>query len=433
MARYLKRPKDPEPVKEHVRDTVSEMLATIERERESAVIEYSRRLDGWTPQSFVLSADDVARATAAVPDDLRQHIDIALGQVRAFAEAQRSTLTELEVELAPGVVLGHRYVPVEHVGAYVPGGAYQMFASSFMTIGVAKVAGVSDVTAAAPPFKGEAMKPIMLHAIAQSGADRVLCLGGVQALATLAFGLFDLSPVDILVGAGNNYVAEAKRQLFGRVGIDLLAGPTEILVVADESADPRLVAIDLLAQAEHGPTSPALLVTTSEDLARAVIAEVESWLGDSWPTPEITRTSWNDYGTVIVAESVEETVALANEIAPEHLELQVASELLQQYEAALRNYGSLFVGEQATVAYGDKGIGTNHVLPTGRNARFTGGLWVGMFLKMLTFQRVTAEGTRFIAPTISAIASAEGMLGHALSADARIERLVPERPVGARR
>jgi sulfopropanediol 3-dehydrogenase len=298
-----------------------------------------------------------------------------------------------------------------------------MLASSFMTIGVAKVAGVADVTAAAPPFQGELMKPLMLHAIASSGADRVLCLGGVQALAALAFGLFELEPVDMLVGAGNAYVAEAKRQLFGRVGIDLLAGPTEVLVIADESADPRLVAADLLAQAEHGPTSSAVLVSTSESLARAVLAETERWLGDSWPTPEITRASWRDYGAIVVTESDEEAVALANEMAPEHLEVQVASDLVPWYEASLKNYGSLFVGDESTVAYGDKGVGTNHVLPTSRNARFTGGLWVGMFLKMLTYQRLTPEGTRFIAPTISAIAAAEGMLGHAISADARIERL----------
>jgi sulfopropanediol 3-dehydrogenase len=430
VVEYLKTPKDSEPARRHVQETVAVMLAKIEREREAAVREYSQRLDRWAPSSFLISADELARATAAVPDDLKHHVDLALGQVRSFAAAQRATLTDLEIEISPGVVLGHRHVPVERVGAYVPGGAYQMFASSFMTVGVAKVAGVLDVTAAAPPFKGALMNPIMLHAIASSGADRVLCLGGVQALATLAFGLFGLDPVDVLVGAGNAYVIEAKRQLYGRVGIDLLAGPTEVLVIADESADPHLVAIDLLAQAEHGPTSPAVLVTTSEPLAQAVLHEIESLLAGEWPTLEITRISWGDCGAVIVVGSDEEAVAVANDIAPEHLEVQVQSHLLPWYEANLRNFGSLFVGDEATVAYGDKGVGTNHVLPTARSARFTGGLWVGMFLKMQTFQRLTPEGTRLIAPTISAIAAAEGMLGHALSADVRIERLGTEAEIG---
>ena len=423
MPTYLKTPKDIGPVKEHVRETVSEMLKTIERKGEAAVREYSLQLDGWAPETFVVTDDDIVRAREATPDALRQHIELALTQVRSFAEAQRATLGDLELEAAPGIILGHRYVPVERVGAYVPGGAYQMFASAFMTVAVAKVAGVPRVTAVAPPYERASMKPVMLHAIATSGADQVLCIGGVQALATLAFGLFEIEPVDMLVGAGNAYVAEAKRQLFGRVGIDLLAGPTEVLVIADDSADPRLVATDLLAQAEHGPTSPAVLVTTSETVARAVLDDVDDLLANGWPTAEVAGTSWRDYGAVIVVESNEEAVAVANDLAPEHLEVQIERSMLPWYEERLRNYGSLFVGDESTVAYGDKGVGTNHVLPTGRNARFTGGLWVGTFLKMLTYQRVDREGTRFIAPTIAAIARAEGMLGHALSADARIERL----------
>ena len=426
MATYLKKPKDAEPVRQQVRETVSEMLARIERERESAVREYSERLDGWSPESFLVSASDIAAAHAEVPDELNGQIEIALGQVRKFAAAQRATLSDLETEVSPGIVLGHRHIAVERVGAYVPGGVYQMFASSFMTVAVAKAAGVENVTAATPPFHGAMMKPLMLQAIARSGADRVLCLGGVQAVATLAFGLFGLEPVDILVGAGNAYVAEAKRQLYGRVGIDLVAGPTEVLVIADASADPHLVAIDLLAQAEHGPTSSATLVTTSEQLGQAVMQEVDRLLVAEWPTAEVAGTSWRDYGTVIVVDSDDEAVRVANEIAPEHLEVQVEEALLPWYESQLRNYGSLFVGEEATVAGGDKGVGTNHVLPTGGNARFTGGLWVGMFLKTLTFQRLTPEGTRFIGPTISAIANAEGMFGHALSADVRLQRLATE-------
>jgi sulfopropanediol 3-dehydrogenase len=429
VATYLKQPKDPAPVNRHVRETVSEMLATIERDRETAVRDYSARLDDWSPDSFVLTAEDVAQAADAVPDDLKHHIGVALRQVRGFATAQRETLRDLEVELSPGIVLGHRFVPVDRVGAYVPGGLYQMFGSSFMTVAVAKVAGVAEITASAPPFNGGRMKPLMLYAIATSGADRVLCLGGVQALATLAFGLFELEPIDMLVGAGNAYVAEAKRQLFGRVGIDLLAGPTEVLVLADASADAQLVAIDLLAQAEHGPTSPTVLVTTSESLARDVLIETDRLLEGGWPTADVARVSWGDYGAVIIAESDQEAVDIANQMAPEHLEVQVEAEKLSWFEASLRNYGSLFVGDESTVAYGDKGVGTNHVLPTARNARFTGGLWVGAFLKMLTSQRITPEGTRFIAPTISAIAEAEGMFGHALSADVRLERLAAERPL----
>lgn len=433
MTVYLKSPVGASAVSDQVRQTVSEMLTTIERGREAAVKEYSERLDGWAPDSFLLSPDDVARARDRVSDELKEHIEVALGQIRAFADAQRSTLTDLETEISPGIVLGHHLIPIERVGAYVPGGAYQMFASSFMTVAVAKAAGVGDVTATAPPHAGGLMKSVMVHAIASSGADRILCLGGVQALATLAFGLFGLDPVDLLAGAGNAYVAEAKRQLYGRVGIDLLAGPTEILVIADEAADPRIVAIDLLAQAEHGPTSPAVLVTTSETLARAAVEEIDSLLTGEWPTKEITRRAWSDHGAVIVAESDDEAVRLANDLAPEHLELQVKSVLLPWYEAHLRNYGSLFVGDESTVAYGDKGVGTNHVLPTGRNARFTGGLWVGTFLKVQTFQRLRPEGARFVAPTISAIASAEGMLGHALSADVRLGRLgepAPQRGEG---
>lgn len=398
------------------------MLAKIERERESAVRFYSDRLDGWVPDSFVVSSDDIARATAAVPEELKQHIDVALGRIRAFAQAQRATLTDLEIEIAPGTVLGHRHIPVSRVGAYVPGGVYQLFASSFMTIAVAKEAGVPSVTGAAPPFKGDLMGPLMLHALARSGADAILCLGGVQAIASLAFGLFGLEPADMLVGAGNAYVAEAKRQLYGRVGIDLVAGPTEVLVIADESADARLVAVDLLAQAEHGPTSSAILVTTSEQLARDVLTQTEVLLETDWPTPEITTVSWREYGGVILADSDDDAATVANDLAAEHVELQVAPERQAWYEAQLRNYGSIFVGEDSTVAFGDKGVGTNHVLPTGRSARFTGGLWVGSFLKLATFQRITPDGVRSIAPTVSAIATAEGMLGHALSADMRLER-----------
>jgi sulfopropanediol 3-dehydrogenase len=297
-----------------------------------------------------------------------------------------------------------------------------MLASAFMTVIVPKVAGVERVVACAPPHKGEGMHPAMLHAMATSGADEIVCLGGVQALAAMAFGIEDLPPVDMLVGAGNAYVAEAKRQLFGKVGIDLLAGPTEILIIADDGADPELVAADLLGQAEHGPGSPCILVTTSRELGTEALAQVDRLL-ETWPTAEVAGEAWREHGSVAVVESDDEAMALSDEYAPEHLEVQVAEDKLGMYLDRLRNYGSLFLGEQATVAYGDKGVGTNHVLPTMGAARYTGGLWVGKFLKTCTYQRLTEEGTRRIAPTIEAVATAERMEGHALTATMRLERV----------
>jgi sulfopropanediol 3-dehydrogenase len=423
MAEYLKRPSATvQQATEEVKRTVEEMLARIELEGLDAVREYSRRLDGWDPPSFRVGEEEIEAAAARVPDELKEHIAFAQDQVRSFAERQRQTLTELDVETQPGVVLGHRHIPVGAVGSYVPGGRYPMLASAFMTVLVPKVAGVERVVACAPPWEGKGIHPAMLHAMATSGADEIVCLGGVQALASLAFGIEDVAPVDMLVGAGNAYVAEAKRQLFGRVGIDLLAGPTEILVVADASADAELVAADLLGQAEHGPTSPAILVSTSAELARRVVQEVDRLL-ESWPTAEVAGTAWRDHGTVVVARDREEAIALADEYAPEHLEVQVDEAELDAYLTGLRNYGSLFLGSEATVAYGDKAVGTNHVLPTARAARYTGGLWVGKFLKTVTYQRLTAEGTRRVAPAVAAICDAELFEGHAVTARMRLERL----------
>ena len=422
MPTYLKTPKDAEGVRREVVETVAEMLAEIERGREEAVRRYSRELDGWDPESFVLGREEVAAAAAAVPEETRRHVDASLGRVQDFARAQRGTLQDLEVEPSPGVRLGHRHLPIDRVGAYVPGGRYKMLASAFMTIGVAKVAGVPDVVACTPPARGEGMTPLMVYSIDRAGADTILALGGVQALATLAYGLFGVEPVSMLVGAGNAYVAEAKRQLYGEVGIDLLAGPTEVLVIADEGADPELVAIDLLGQAEHGPTSPAVLLSTSEETARAVVDQVERLLAGDWPTADVAGVAWRDYGTVIVAADHDEALRVANELASEHVEVQVEEGRLEWYFENLVNYGSLFLGEQATVTYGDKGIGTNHVLPTGRAARYTGGLWVGRFLKTLTHQRLTAEGAAEVGPSVVAVAEAEAMLGHARSVSARLDR-----------
>jgi sulfopropanediol 3-dehydrogenase len=425
-ARYLKMPAPAAAAAEadvEVRRRVEAMLADIEAGGIDAVRRWSRELDGWAPPSFVATDEDFERAAAQLSPELRDHIAFAQHQVRTFAEAQRATLTDLTVETAPGVLLGHRHIPVGAVGAYVPGGRYPMLASSFMTVLVAKTAGVGRVVACAPPQREGGIHPAMLYAMRTSGADAVVCLGGVQALAAMSFGLIEgLPAVDMLVGAGNAFVAEAKRQLFGRVGIDLLAGPTEVLVIADDSADPRLVAADVLGQAEHGPTSPAGVIAIGDDVAQAVLEQVEALLA-TWPTAEVAGAAWRRHGWIAIAQDDDEAIALADDAANEHLEVHVDPAKLDAYLERLTNYGSLFLGDQATVAYGDKGVGTNHVLPTSRAARYTGGLWVGKFLKTCTWQRLTEDGTRAIAPAVEAIALAEGFEGHALTATMRLERL----------
>jgi len=423
MAEFLKRAQAlPAHAREDVRETVSAMLADIERRGEAGVRDWSLRLDGWAPDSFLVSEAEVREAGASLSDDLKAHIAFAQEQVRGFAEHQRGTLTELEVETLPGVRLGHRHVPVDAVGSYVPGGRYPMVASAFMTIVVPRVAGVRRVVGCAPPREGRGVDHATLYAIASSGADQIVCLGGVQALAAMAFGLGELEPVDMIVGAGNVYVAEAKRQLFGRVGIDLLAGPTEILVLADEGADPELVAADLLGQAEHGPTSPAVLVTTSRALGVAVVSKLERLLRH-WPTREVAGEAWSACGEIVVATGRDEAIEVANRYAHEHVEVHADEGELDAYLDGLRNYGSLFLGPEATVVYGDKAVGTNHVLPTAGAARYTGGLWVGKFLKTVTYQRLTDEGTRRVAPAAAAISDAEAFAGHALTARMRLERL----------
>jgi sulfopropanediol 3-dehydrogenase len=423
VAEHLKRAAaPPERASDGVADTVASILLDIERRGEDAVRDWSERLDSWRPDSFLVESREVEVAAESVPDELREHIAFARERVRSFAERQLGTLTELEVETLPGVRLGHRHIPVDAVGSYVPGGRYPLVASAFMTIVVPKVAGVRRVAACAPPRGGRGIDPTTLYAIAASGADEIACLGGVQALAALAFGLGGLEPVDMIVGAGNAYVAEAKRQLFGRVGIDLLAGPTEILVLADDTAEPELVAADLLGQAEHGPTSPAVLITTSRELGESVGTEVERLLRD-WPTRDVAGEAWRTHGEIVLAQDRGEAIALANEYAHEHVEVHAEEDELDAYLEGLRSYGSLFLGREATVVYGDKAVGTNHVLPTGRAARYTGGLWVGKFLKTVTYQRLTAEGTRRIAPVAAAISDAESFAGHALTARMRLDRL----------
>lgn len=397
-------------------ERVGSILRDIDASGASAVRRYSRELDGWDPPRFKLTSSEIADACNAVPVHLRAHIDWAAGQIRRFAEAQLASMTGVEIESGAGITLGHRHIPVDSVGAYIPGGRYRLVSSALMSVLTAKIAGVRRVVAMSPPGPDGIFAPT-IYAMQTAGADEIYALGGVQALGAMAFGaLEELDAVDMVVGAGNDYVAEAKRQLFGRVGIDLLAGPTEILVIADHSARPNVVAIDLLSQAEHGPTSPAVLVTISRELGSKVLGEIDRLL-PVWPTAEVTRSAWEDHGTVVVARDDVEAVGLSDAFAPEHLELQVNDPGV--YEARLRNYGSLFVGEWATVTFGDKGVGTNHTLPTGGAARYTGGLWVGKFLKTVTYQILTPDGSREVAPHAAAISSAEGMHGHALAADLR--------------
>jgi sulfopropanediol 3-dehydrogenase len=429
VSEYLKRAEpQPEAVTREIRETVSRILQDVERGGLEAVRRWSRELDGWDPPSFRVREQEIQRAEEQIDGELKEHIRFAQEQVRGFAELQRSTMADVERETMPGVVLGHRHVPVNAVGSYSPGGLYPMLGSSIMTIVVPKAAGVRRVVACAPPRQAGGIHPPQLFAMATSGADEIVCIGGVQALAALAFGTEETEPVDMLVGAGNVYVAEAKRQLFGTVGIDLLAGPTEILIIADETADPDLVAADLLGQAEHGPTSPAILVTTSRQLAEEVAEAVERLL-ETWPTADVAGRAWRDRGEIVVCENDEEVVRVSDAYAPEHLEVQTRDP--DWFLDRLTNYGSLFLGEHATVVYSDKAIGTNHVLPTARAARYTGGLWVGKFLKTLTYQKVDEEGTRRVAPAAAAISHAEFMEGHALTAELRLERVAPSAPLTA--
>ena len=427
--RYFKRPRK-EPVKgsaPEVKERVSEILSRIERGGIDAVRAYSRELDGWDPPNFRVSRDEIERAADSVEPELREAIEFGRDNTRRFAEMQRETLVDFEREVAPGVVAGQRQVPVGSVGAYQPAGRVPLLASPFMTVAVPKVAGVERVIACVPPRREGGVHPAMLYSIAASEADAIYAVGGVQALAAMAFGLFeDLGhPVDMIVGAGNAYVAEAKRQLFGTVGIDLLAGPSEVAVIADDSADPELVAADLLGQAEHGPTSPASLVTTSEDLGKAVVGEIERQLGEL-RTADVAGVAWRDHGTVVVVGSREQAVLIMDEIAPEHLEVHTEED--DWYLESLRNYGSLFLGSRSTVAYSDKGMtGTNHVLPTAGAARYTGGLSVAKFTKTLTYQRVTGEvGTKRLAPPVVRFSSTEGLWAHEATARKRLERLGEE-------
>jgi sulfopropanediol 3-dehydrogenase len=422
--RHLKTPDIDAPAAQRdpaVIATVSEMLSDIEKGGLDTVRKYAASLDGWTGDSFVLDERTVRTSGDRLSTDLRDAIEVGSRRTRAFARAQRERMLDFETELEPGLTVGARYIPVSRVGAYLPAGRFPLTASAFMTVGVATEAGVPTVVACTPPQPDGSANDAVVYAAHLSGVEQVYILGGVQALAAMAFGLLDQSPVDMLVGAGNAYVAEAKRQLFGTTAIDLLAGPSEVAIIADETAEAELVAADLLGQAEHGIDSPAALVTTSEDLARAVIKAVDIQLADL-ATAEIAGPAWRDYGSVTVASSRETAIALMDDLAPEHLEVITSDD--DFFHRRLHNYGSVFLGPWSTVAYSDKGMaGTNHVLPTAGGAKHSAGLSVARFLKPLTWQRVTKEATPSLANYVDVISESEGMAAHGATATMRLDRL----------
>ncbi|BEP14006.1 histidinol dehydrogenase [Acidothermaceae bacterium B102] len=399
-----------------VRETVAGVIAEVRSRGDDAVREFSEKFDAWSPDDFRLDRDQIDKITSTVPTQVIKDIETVQGNVRNFAQLQRDSLRDFEVETAPGVLLGQRNLPVASAGAYVPGGRYPLVASAHMTVVTAKVAGVERVVACTPPIRGE-IPAATVAAMQLAGADEIYLLGGVQAVAAMAIGTESIGRVDMLAGPGNAYVAEAKRQLFGEVGIDLFAGPTEILVIADDEADPFVVAVDLLSQAEHGPDSPAILITTSETLARLTIEHIERLLPDM-PTRDFAAPAWRDHGQVIVVDSLTEAYSLADDFASEHVEVLTSNprEALEK----MRNYGALFLGEGTCVSYGDKVIGTNHTLPTRKSSRFTGGLWVGKYLKTVTYQEVTSKVSSAQLGELCGRASrVELFEGHARSGDVR--------------
>ncbi|MDH3474080.1 MAG: histidinol dehydrogenase [Rhodospirillales bacterium] len=409
---------------EDVRATVQAILDAIEAGGEAKVREYAAKFDKWDGE-IVVSDEARAAAIAKVPQRLKDDIRFAHDQVRKFAEAQKAAIGDTEVELLPGLVTGHRNIPMSAAGCYVPGGRYAHVASAIMSTATAKVAGVEHVVACSPPKPGEGVNPAILYTLDLCGADSVLALGGVQGIAAMAFGLFTGHPADILVGPGNQFVAEAKRILFGRVGIDMFAGPTEVAIIADETADPEIVAWDLAGQAEHGYNSPVWLFTLSRELGEKVLELVPVFIAE---LPELNarnaEAAWRDYGEIVLVDSREEAVAVSDEYAAEHLEVHCAD--LDWWLNSLRNYGSLFLGEETTVAFGDKTSGPNHILPTKGAARYTGGLSVGKFMKTVTWQRMTREANRQIAQVTARISRLEGMEGHAKTADVRLEKWFPD-------
>jgi sulfopropanediol 3-dehydrogenase len=409
-----------------VRALVEEMLENVTQNGDKAVREYSAKLDKWSPESFRVSAEQAQEIIASLPQQVIDDIKFAQTQIRNFAEIQRESIKDVEVETLPGVFLGHKNIPVNSVGCYVPGGRYPMVASAHMSVLTAKVAGVKRVIACTPPINGEIPKATVA-AMYMAGADEIYLLGGVQAIAMMALGTETVKSVDMLVGPGNAYVAEAKRQLFGKVGIDLFAGPTETLVIADDTCDVEMCATDLLGQAEHGPTSPTILLTTSKSIALGLEDEIQKQL-KVLPTADLATVSWRDYGQVILVDTVEELISEADRIASEHV--QVMTEKPREFLEKMTNYGGLFLGPRTNVAFGDKVIGTNHTLPTKEAARYTGGLWVGKFLKTCTYQEIkTNQASTMIGEYCSRLCEIENFAGHKEQADLRVRRYGPEASV----
>ncbi|EJM69358.1 histidinol dehydrogenase [Pseudomonas sp. GM49] len=422
MIRYLKKSKPVEAQAEiasQVRETVEQIIANVARNGDAAVREYSKKFDKWEPATFRLTDEEIAECVASLSEQEIGDIKFAQAQVRRFAEVQKASMHDVEVETLPGVILGHRNIPVNSVGCYIPGGKYPLLASAHMSVLTAKVAGVKRVVAAAPPFDGKP-HPAIVTAMYLAGADEIYCVGGVQAIAALALGTDDFKPVDMIVGPGNAFVAEAKRQLFGKIGIDLIAGPTETLVIADDSSDVEIIAADLLGQAEHGVNSPAVFLTNSAELAETLPAEIERQLAILSTAP-VASVAWRDYGEIILCDTVDELVQEADRIASEHVQVMTRDPLY--FLEHMTNYGALFLGQRTNVSYGDKVIGTNHTLPTTGTARYTGGLWVGKFIKTCTYQRVlTDEASVLVGEYCSRLCGMEGFAGHKEQADIRIRR-----------
>lgn len=404
-------------------ETVSTMLREIEQGGQGKALEYAQKLDGWEKE-VVVSQQEIEQAATSLPEQIKQDIRFSHARVKTFAEAQLASMREFETELSPGLFCGQRLVPVQTAGCYIPGGRYAHIASAIMSVTTARVAGVSNIIACSPTHGDRGVHPAILYAANYAGADTILHLGGVQGVAALAFGLFTGNAADILVGPGNRFVAEAKRILFGRVGIDMFAGPTEVLIIADETADPEIIACDLTSQAEHGPDSPAWLISTSASLADKVIELMPEYIERlAEPNRSTAQSAWRDYGEVVVVDSREEAVQVSDRYASEHLEVHCQD--LDWWLENLNNYGSLFLGEETTVSYGDKCSGTNHILPTKGAARYTGGLSVAKFIKVLTYQRMNQQANRDVGAVTARISRAEGMEGHARSGDDRLYKYFP--------
>jgi len=420
---YLKKAaKTPETGEDQTREIVVNMLDDIKENGEEAIKKYAQKLDNWTGD-FIITQDDIDKAAARLDQRTKEDIQFAHEQVYNFAVKQRDSMLEFETELYPGVVAGQKLIPVNVAGCYVPGGRFAHAASALMSIATAKASGVPYVVACSPSHHGGGIHPSILYAMSVAKPDVIMTLGGVQAIAAMAYGIFTGKPADILAGPGNKFVAEAKRILYGEVGIDVFAGPSEILVIADETADPEIVAYDLVGQAEHGYDSPAVLISISEDLAREVMKKVPEVIA-ALPEPEVSEASWRDYGEVIVVSTREEAAQLSDEYASEHLEIQAAD--LDWWLGRLTNYGSLFLGEESTVAYGDKTSGPNHILPTKKAGRYSGGLSAGKFIKTVTYQRLTREANRQIGAVSARISRLEGMEAHARTSDVRLAKYFPD-------